>query len=116
MNIYRARGGAMELTPIVDEQEWLEAREALLVKEKEMTRARDALAAERRRMPRMLVENDYVFEGPDGPLSLLDMFEGRKQLAVYRFFYEPGVAGWPEKGCPGCSMMADQRAHPAHVN
>ena len=116
MNIRRARGGAMELTPIVSEQEWQEARDALLVKEKEFTHARDALAAERRRMPRMLVEKDYEFEGPDGRLSLLDLFEGRRQLILYRFFYEPGVNGWPEKGCPGCSMMADQRAHPAHVN
>ena len=106
----------MELTPIVSEQEWQEARDALLVKEKELTHARDALAAERRRMPRMLVEKEYEFEGPDGRVSLLDMFEGRRQLIIYRFFYEPGVNGWPEKGCPGCSMMADQRAHPAHVN
>ena len=106
----------MELTPIVSEQEWQEARDALLVKEKELTHARDALAAERRRMPRMLVEKEYEFEGPDGRVSLLDLFEGRRQLIIYRFFYEPGVNGWPEKGCPGCSMMADQRAHPAHVN
>ena len=106
----------MELTPIVSEQEWQEARDALLVKEKELTHARDALAAERRRMPRILVEKEYEFEGPDGRVSLLDLFEGRRQLIIYRFFYEPGVNGWPEKGCPGCSMMADQRAHPAHVN
>jgi predicted dithiol-disulfide oxidoreductase (DUF899 family) len=106
----------MELTPIVSQKEWLEARDALLVKEQEHTRARDALAAERRRMPRVLVEKDYEFDGPDGRVSLLDMFEGRRQLIIYRFFYEPGVGGWPEKGCPGCSMMADQRAHPAHAN
>ena len=106
----------MELTPIVNEQEWQEARDALLVKEKEFTHARDALAAERRRMPRMLVEKEYEFDGPEGRVSLLDLFQGRRQLAVYRFFYEPGVNGWPEKGCPGCSMIADQRAHPAHVN
>ena len=106
----------MELPPIVSEQEWQEARDALLVKEKELTHARDAMAAERRRMPRMLVEKEYEFEGPDGRVSLLDLFEGRRQLIIYRFFYEPGVSGWPEKGCPGCSMMADQRAHPAHLN
>ena len=106
----------MELTPIVDEQEWHEARDALLVKEKEFTRARDALAARRRRMPRMLIEKDYEFDGPNGKVSLLDMFEGRRQLIIYRFFYEPGVSGWPEKGCPGCSMMTDQRANPAHIN
>ncbi len=89
----------MELTPIVSEHEWQEARDAMLVKEKEHMRAGDALAAQRRRMPRVLVEKDYEFEGPDGKLSLLDMFEGRRQLILYRFFYEPTVEGWPEKGC-----------------
>ncbi len=64
----------------------------------------------------MAVEKDYRFEGPDGPASLLDLFEGRRQLIVYRFFFEPGVAGWPESGCRGCSMMADQVAHLAHLN
>ena len=93
----------MNMPPIVSPQEWEAAREKLLVKEKEVTRARDALAAERRRMPRMAVEKEYAFEGPDGPASLLDLFEGRRQLIVYRFFYEPGVDGWPDRGCPGCS-------------
>ena len=106
----------MNTPPIVSTQEWKAAREQLLVKEKELTRARDALAAERRRMPRMAVEKDYSFEGPDGPVSLLDLFEGRRQLIVYRFFFEPGVHGWPEGGCPGCSMVADQVAHPAHLH
>ena len=100
----------------VSAQEWEAARKKLLVKEKEMTRARDALAAERRRMPWVAVEKDYVFEGPRGKTSLLDLFEGRHQLIVYRAFYEPGVHGWPEHGCPGCSMVADQVAHPAHLN
>jgi predicted dithiol-disulfide oxidoreductase (DUF899 family) len=102
--------------PVVSPQEWETARRALLVKEKELTRARDALAAERRRMPWTPVERTYAFEGPDGPVTLLDLFEGRRQLIVYRFFYEPGVAGWPEKGCVGCSLMADQVAHPVHLN
>ena len=106
----------MNMPPIVSPQEWEAAREELLVKEKELTRARDALAAERRRMPRMAVEKEYRFEGPDGPASLLDLFEGRRQLIVYRFFFEPGVAGWPESGCRGCSFMADQVAHLAHLN
>jgi predicted dithiol-disulfide oxidoreductase (DUF899 family) len=106
----------MQLPPIVNQQEWQEARDALLVKEKELTHARDAMAAERRRMPRMPVEKQYEFEGPDGRVSLLEVFKGRRQLIIYRFFYEPGVEGWPEKGCPGCSMMADQNAHPAHLN
>ncbi len=106
----------MKMPTIVSPQEWEAAREALLVKEKELTRARDALAAERRRMPRMAVEKDYVFEGPAGRVSLLDLFEGRSQLIVYRYFYEPGVAGWPDTGCFGCSMVADQVAHLAHLN
>jgi predicted dithiol-disulfide oxidoreductase (DUF899 family) len=106
----------MKMPPIVSPQEWKAAREQLLVKEKELTRARDALAAERRRMPRMLVKKDYRFEGPNGPASLLDLFEGRRQLIVYRFFYEPGVKGFPEHGCPGCSFLADQVAHLAHLN
>ena len=106
----------MNMSPIVSPQEWVSAREELLVKEKELTRARDALAAERRRMPRMAVDKDYSFEGPNGPASLLDLFEGRRQLVVYRFFYEPGVAGWPEHGCVGCSFGADQVGHLAHLN
>jgi len=106
----------VNMPTIVSPQEWDAAREELLVKEKEVTRARDALAAERRRMPRMAVEKDYRFEGPDGPASLPDLFEGRRQLVVYRFFYEPGVKGFPEHGCPGCSFLADQVAHLAHLN
>jgi len=112
----------MNMPPIVSPQEWRAAREELLVKEKELTRARDALAAERRRMPRMLVEKEYRFEGPDGSASLLDLFEGRRQLIVYRAFYEPGITttaegtSYPERGCVGCSFGADQVAHPAHLN
>jgi predicted dithiol-disulfide oxidoreductase (DUF899 family) len=106
----------MKMPTIVSPQEWDAAREELLVKEKELTRARDALAAARRRMPRMAVEKDYVFDGPAGRASLLDLFEGRRQLIVYRYFYEPGVAGWPDSGCYGCSMVADQVAHLAHLN
>jgi predicted dithiol-disulfide oxidoreductase (DUF899 family) len=102
--------------PTVSPQEWDAAREELLVEEKALTRARDALAAKRRRMPWTEVDTDYAFEGPDGPLSLLDLFDGRRQLIVYRFFFEPGVANWPESGCPGCSMMADQASHVAHLN
>jgi predicted dithiol-disulfide oxidoreductase (DUF899 family) len=106
----------MNTPPIVSPEEWSAAREAMLVKEKELTRARDALAAERRRMPWMAVDKDYRFEGPDGPVSLADLFEGRRQLIVYRFFYEDDVAGFPEHGCPGCSFLADQVAHLAHLN
>ena len=106
----------MKTPPVVSRAEWDAAREALLVEEKQLTRARDALAAKRRRMPWLAVDRKYVFQGPDGEANLLDLFAGRRQLVVYRFFFEPGVSGWPEAGCVGCSMMADQVAHLAHLN
>jgi predicted dithiol-disulfide oxidoreductase (DUF899 family) len=112
----------MNTPPIVSPDEWEAARQKLLVKEKELTRARDALAAQRRRMPWMAVEKDYRFEGPNGPVGLPDLFEGRRQLIVYRFFYGPEVTeyadggSYPERACVGCSFVADQVAHPAHLN
>jgi predicted dithiol-disulfide oxidoreductase (DUF899 family) len=107
---------AMRTPPIVSPEAWEAARQQMLVKEKALTRARDALAAERRRMPWMVVEKAYEFEGPEGKVSLLDLFEGRRQLIVYRAFFEPGVFGWPEHACRGCSFGADQVAHLAHLN
>jgi predicted dithiol-disulfide oxidoreductase (DUF899 family) len=107
---------AMNTPPIVSPQEWEAARQQLLVKEKALTRSRDALAAERRRMPWLAVEKKYEFDGPKGKASLLDLFEGRRQLIVYRAFFEPGVFGWPEHACRGCSFGADQVAHLAHLN
>jgi hypothetical protein len=80
-------------------------------KEKEATRARDALAAERRRQPRLEFSTDYAFEGPDGVVSFLDLFEGRRQLIVYHFWFPPD--GEP---CGGCTMFADQVAPVAHLN
>jgi predicted dithiol-disulfide oxidoreductase (DUF899 family) len=108
----------MQTPPVVSPQEWKAAREQMLVKEKAHTHARDALAAERRRMPWVAVDKAeiYRFETTDGPRSLLELFDGRRQLIVYRAFYEPGVEGWPEHGCVGCSMVADHVAHPAHLN
>jgi predicted dithiol-disulfide oxidoreductase (DUF899 family) len=113
----------MNTAPIVSAQDWKAAREQLLVKEKELTRARDALAAERRRMPWLAVETEYRFEGPDGPASLLDLFDGRRQLIVYRHFYDPDITtfaspgdSYPKRSCAGCSFGADQVAHPAHLN
>src|SRR5215831_6158330 len=106
----------MKTPPIVTPREWEAARQQLLVKEKEVTRARDALAAERRRMPWLAVHQDYVFGGPAGTASLLDLFDGRHQLIVYRAFFEPGVFGWPDHACRGCSLVADQVAHLAHLN
>jgi predicted dithiol-disulfide oxidoreductase (DUF899 family) len=88
----------------------------MLVKEKAHTRARDALAAERRRMPWVAVDKNYVFEGASGRVTLHDLFAGRRQLIVYRAFFEPGVYGWPDHACRGCSMGADQVADPVHLN
>src|SRR5213075_2862312 len=112
----QSKGTAMKTPPIVSQQEWEAARQQMLVKEKAFTRSRDALAAERRRMPWTLVEKNYEFGGTKGKVSLLDLFEGRRQLIVYRAFFEPGVFGWPEHACRGCSLGADQVAHLAHLN
>lgn len=106
----------MRTPPVVSAEEWKAASLRLLAKEKAHGRAHDRLVAERRRMPWMAVEKSYAFVGPEGKLSLLDLFEGRRQLIIYRAFYEPGVARWPERACIGCSMIADQVAHPAHLN
>src|SRR5260370_2883232 len=110
------RKGEMKTPPVVSPQEWQVARQQLLVKEKALTRSGDALAAERRRMPWMTVEKKYEFDGPKGKVSLLDLFEGRRQLIVYRAFFEPGEFGWPQHACRGCSLGADQVTHLAHLN
>ena len=112
----------MNTPPIVSREEWEAARDKLLVEEKELTRARDAMAAQRRRMPWMAVEKEYRFDGPNGPASLDDLFEGRRQLIVYRAFYGPEVTtyaeggSYPNRACVGCSFGADQVAHPGHLN
>ena len=106
----------MNMPTIVSPQEWEAAHEALLVKEKALTRARDALAAERRRMPWMAVDKAYAFDGPEGRVSLPDLFHGRRQLIVYRAFFEPGVFGWPDHACRGCSFGADQVCRLDHLN
>ena len=105
-NTYRAQ--------VVTPAEWEAARLRLLAKEQELTRARDALAAQRRRMPWLKVDQEYAFDGPNGAARLLDLFEGRRQLLLYRAFSGPGVDGWPDHACVGCSLMADQVAHLAH--
>jgi predicted dithiol-disulfide oxidoreductase (DUF899 family) len=102
----------MKLPQVVSPAEWEAARESLLVKEKEATRARDALAAERRRLPMVRVDKDYVLEGPNGKTSLLDLFEGRRQLIVYHFMFGPSA----EAGCDGCSMVVDNIGHLAHLH
>ena len=107
---------AMKTPPVVSPEAWETAYKQMLVKEKIQTRARDALAAERRRMPWMEVDPKYAFDGPAGKASLLDLFDGRRQLIVYRAFFEPGVFGWPDHACRGCSLGADQVANLAHLN
>ena len=102
--------------PIVSREEWQRARAQLLVKEKAATRAHDALAAERRRLPMVLIEKDYVFDGPHGKARLLDLFEGRCQLIIYHFMFAPDVDGWPSAGCPGCSMVVDHIGPLSHLH
>jgi predicted dithiol-disulfide oxidoreductase (DUF899 family) len=98
---------AKESPQVVDEHEWRTAHQALLAKEKALTHARDDLAAQRRRLPMVRVAKDYSFDGADGPVTLLDLFDGRPQLLLYHFMFAPGVHGWPTAGCPGCSMFID---------
>jgi predicted dithiol-disulfide oxidoreductase (DUF899 family) len=106
----------VKLPPVVSTEEWNAAREELLRKEKAHTRAKDALAAERRRLPRVRVDKQYGFEGPDGVVGLPELFEGRRQLIIYRHFFEPGIADWPAGGCSGCAMFTDNLGHLAHLN
>jgi predicted dithiol-disulfide oxidoreductase (DUF899 family) len=107
---------AIQFPKIVDQAEWQKARQAFLIKEKAATRARDALAAERRRLPMVKIDKKYVFAGPKGGVSLLDLFEGRRQLILYHFMFAPPVAGWPDAGCVGCSMVTDQFGHLPHFH
>jgi predicted dithiol-disulfide oxidoreductase (DUF899 family) len=106
----------VNLPDVVSQAEWNAALESLLAKEKEATRARGALAAERRRLPMVGIDKDYVFDAPVGELSLLDVFDGRRQLIMYHFMFAPGVQGWPSAGCPGCSMFVDQIGELAHLH
>ncbi|MBA3268626.1 MAG: DUF899 domain-containing protein [Acidimicrobiia bacterium] len=92
----------MSLPQVVSRDEWLAARKELLAKEKELTRQRDALNAERRGLPMVKIDKDYVFEGREGKASLLDLFDGRRQLIVGHFMFDPS---W-EDGCPSCSAGA----------
>ena len=94
----------MSLPRIATREEWLTARRELLVKEKELTRRRDALNVERRELPMVEVEKDYVLTGPDGPVRLADMFDGRRQLLVYHFMFDPT---WDD-GCPSCTAGTDE--------
>jgi predicted dithiol-disulfide oxidoreductase (DUF899 family) len=110
----------MNLPDVVTQEEWLAARKALLVKEKELTRARDALAADRRRLPMVRVAKEYVFEGPEGRVPLLDLFDGRRQLIVqhvmWLFDVDANGNETPlDVGCPSCSSGMDNLPHLAHL-
>jgi predicted dithiol-disulfide oxidoreductase (DUF899 family) len=94
----------VSLPKIVSHDEWVAARRELLAKEKEATKARDRLNAERREMPMVEVVKDYDFDGPDGKVSLRDLFDGRKQLILYHFMFHPE---W-EDGCPSCTAGTDE--------
>lgn len=112
----------MDANQIVSREEWLSARKALLLEEKELTHLRDALNAERRRLPMVRIDKAYAFEGENGQASLLDLFEGRRQLIVYHFMFDaqsppPGHSGAPwDEGCPGCSHRVDNLPHLAHLH
>lgn len=108
--------------PSVSRQQWLTARKELLAAEREFTRQRDALNARRRALPMVQIDQDYRFEGPEGRVRLVDLFGGRRQLIVYHFMLDadgppPGKSGAPwEEGCPGCSHVADNLPHLAHLH
>lgn len=91
------------MPPVVEAAEWAAARERLLVEEKAHTRAGDALAARRRRLPMVRIEGEWRLTGPDGEVTLLDLFEGRRQLVLYHHMLQPGDT----RPCPGCSAFGD---------
>src|SRR5689334_18867458 len=102
----------MSMPEVVSRGEWLTARRELLAEEKELTRRGDALAAKRRALPMVEVDKPYVFGGPDGPASLIDLLEGRRQLVVYHlmWLYDRDIA------CPSCSAFVDQIGDLSHLN
>lgn len=89
--------------PVVSQERWIAARKRLLAREKELTHLRDEVARERRALPWVRIEKVYTFTTPDGPRTLANLFDGRRQLVVQHFMLGPG---W-KQGCPSCSFMAD---------
>jgi predicted dithiol-disulfide oxidoreductase (DUF899 family) len=102
----------IESPRVVSRDEWLAARKQLLRKEKALTKLRDELSAERRDLPMVQIDKEYVFESPNGKASLVDLFDGRRQLIVYHFMFDPE---WDE-GCDGCSFLVDNIGHLAHLH
>lgn len=96
---------------IVTPDEWQNAIDEIRIKEKELTRAQDAVNAMRRHLPMIKIDKDYVFDSENGKVSLLDLFEERKQLIVYHFMFAPEA----DAGCPGCSWVTDAMSHRAHL-
>ena len=94
----------MSLPKIATRAEWLRSRAELLNEEKELTQRRDSLNTKRRELPMVEVEKDYAFDGPVGPVRLIDMFEGRRQLIIYHFMFDPD---WDD-GCPSCTAGTDE--------
>ena len=94
----------MTLPDITSREEWRNARVALLADEKAMTKARDALSTKRRMLPMVRIDKQYRFEGPEGSVSLLDMFVGHRQLIIQHFMFDPS---W-EEGCPSCTAASDE--------
>jgi predicted dithiol-disulfide oxidoreductase (DUF899 family) len=107
---------AKTFPPIVSKEAWQAAHDQVRVQEKALTRQHDALAAERRRLPMVKIDKTYVFDGDKGKARLRDLFDGRRQLILYHFMFAPSVDGWPDAGCPGCSFVADQIPHLAHLH
>ena len=104
----------MSLPQVVSREQWLAARKELLAREKEMTRARDALNADRRRLPMVLVDKPYSFRGPNGTVTLADLFDGRRQLVVQHVMFDPA---W-DAACGGCTAGVDEisEGFVAHAN
>jgi predicted dithiol-disulfide oxidoreductase (DUF899 family) len=102
----------MNAPKIVTQDEWLEARKALLVKEKEFTQLRDQLTADRRRLPMVEIGKDYRFVGPDGKKTLLELFDGRSQLLIYHFMWLADE----NQGCPSCSFVVDNIGNLSHLH
>ncbi len=106
----------MTVLQVVSESDWQRQLDAIHAQEKHATRERDALAAQRRRLPAVQIDKPYAFDGPNGRATLADLFEGRRQLVLYHFMFAPTTEGWPDAGCPGCSMFVDQIGHQAHFH
>ncbi|MGH8537857.1 MAG: DUF899 family protein [Gammaproteobacteria bacterium] len=108
----------MNQPKVVSREEWLEARKAFLKKEKEATHARAALSAARRRLPMVRMDKAYAFEGPHGKVSLFDHFDGRRQLIVYHFMFDPNDSPAGKSGEPWDegSFVADNIGHLAHLH